>query len=141
MKHFNRLRSYFSREELKKLREKFHKKEGEEDHLTKKKKKKEIKKFRGKFNRKEVVYNHLKEKDTSRKKEENRIQKIVKYFKNLKVDLSKIKTYQYDTTHDTRYLFNEITKEDCYEPVESKSAFNGNYIEYESWGIIMIICR
>ena len=88
-----------------------------------------------------MVYNHLKEKDTLTKKEENRIQKIVKYFKNLKVGLGKIKTYQYDTTHDTRYLFNKITKEDCYEPVERKSAFNGNYIEYESRGIIMIIYR
>ena len=33
---FNKLRSSFSREELKKLREKFHKKEEEEDSLTKK---------------------------------------------------------------------------------------------------------
>ena len=56
----------------------------------------------------------------------------MKYFKNLKEDLSKIKTYQYNTTHDIRYLFNEITKEDYYEPVEIKTVFNGNYIEYES---------
>ena len=33
---FNKLKSSFSREELKKLREKFHKKEEEEDSLTKK---------------------------------------------------------------------------------------------------------
>ena len=58
----------------------------------------------------------------------------MKYFKNLKKELSKIKTYQYNTIHDIRYLFNEISKEDYYGPVEIKSAFNGNYIEYESRG-------
>ena len=58
----------------------------------------------------------------------------MKYFKNLKKELSKIKTYQYNTIHDIRYLFNEISKEDYYEPVEIKSTFNGNYIEYESRG-------
>ena len=55
----------------------------------------------------------------------------MKCFKWLKEDLSK-KTYQY--TRDIDYLFNEITKEDYYEPVENKSAFNGNYMEYESRG-------
>ena len=58
----------------------------------------------------------------------------MKYFKDLREELSKIKTYQYNTIHDMRYLFNEITKEDYYEPVEIKSAFNGNYIEHESRG-------
>ena len=58
----------------------------------------------------------------------------MKYFKNLKEELSKIKTYQYNTTHNIRYLFNEITKENYYEPIETKSAFDGNYIEYESRG-------
>ena len=58
----------------------------------------------------------------------------MKYFKKKKKDLSKIKTYQYNTTHDIRYLFNKITKEDYYKPIEIKSTFNGNYIEYESRG-------
>ena len=58
----------------------------------------------------------------------------MKYFKKLKDDLCKIKTYQYNTTHDIEYLFNEITKEDYYKPIEIKSTFNGNYIEYESKG-------
>ena len=52
----------------------------------------------------------------------------------LKQDLSKIKTYQYNTTRDIEYLFNEITKEDYYEPEEIKSAFDGIYIEHESKG-------
>ena len=58
----------------------------------------------------------------------------MKYFKNLKEELSKIKTYQYNTTHNIRYLFNKITKENYYEPIETKSAFDVNYIEYESKG-------
>ena len=128
-KLFNKLRSNFSREEKMKLREKFHKKE--EDSLTKKE---EIEKFRRKFCGKEKVYNILKEKDSLTKKEEKIQRNIVKNFKDLKEELSKIKTYQYNTMHDIRYLFNEITKEDYYEPVEIKSAFNGNYIEYESRG-------
>ena len=37
-------------------------------------------------------------------------------------------------THDIGHLFNEITKEEYYEPIEIKSAFDGNYIEYESKG-------
>ena len=37
-------------------------------------------------------------------------------------------------THDIGHLFNEITKEEYYKPIEIKSAFDGNYIEYESKG-------
>ena len=93
-----------------------------------------MKKHREEFYKKELAYNNLKEKDSLTKEEEKELKNIVKYFKDLKEDLSKIKTYQYNTTHDTRYLFNEITKEDYYEPIETKSAFDGNYIEYESRG-------
>ena len=124
------LRSNFSREEIKKLREKFHTKE-EEDSLTKKEEKR---KLRREIHKKKLVYIILKEKYSLTKKEEKVLKNIVKYLKKLKEDLSKIKTYQYNTTHDIRYLFNEITKEDYYEPVEIKNAFNGNYIEYESRG-------
>ena len=67
---FNKLRSNFSREEIKEHRRNFHKKE--------------------------VVYNVLKEKDSLTKKEEKTLKNIVKYFKKLKEDLSKIKTYQYN---------------------------------------------
>ena len=108
-KLFNNLRNNFSREEIKKHREKFHKKEW--------------------------VYNHLKEieqKDSLTTKEKRVLKNIEKYFKKLKEDLNKIKIYQYNITRDIGYLFNEITKEDYYEPIEIKSAFDGNYIEYES---------
>ena len=57
-----------------------------------------------------------------------------RYFKKLKKDLKKIKTYENNITHNIRNLFNEITKEDYYEPIEIKSAFDGSYIEYESRG-------
>ena len=97
-KLFNNLRNNFLREEIKKHREKFHKKER--------------------------VYNHLKEIEQK---------DIIKYFKKLKEDLNKIKKFQYNITRDLRYLFNEIS-EDYYEPIEIKSAFEGNYIEYESRG-------
>ena len=60
-----------------------------------------------------------KQRKTARKKKEN---------------LNKIKKYQYNITSDIRYLFNEISKEDYYEPIEMKSAFEDNYIEYESRG-------
>ena len=86
-KLFNNLRNNFSRDEIKKLREKFHKKER--------------------------VYNHLK--DTEQKdglitKEKRMLKNIEKYFKKLKEDLNKIKIYQYNITHDTGYLFNKTLK-------------------------------
>ena len=48
--------------------------------------------------------------------------------------MSKIKTYQHNITLEIRYLFNEITEEDYNKPIEIKSTFSGNYIEYESKG-------
>ena len=62
------------------------------------------------------------------------LKNIERYFKKLKKDLNKIKIYEYNITHDICNLFNEITKEDYYEPIEIKSAFDGSYIEYESRG-------
>ena len=90
---------------------------------------KEIKEHRRKLYKKEWDYNYVKEKNTLTKEEEKMLKNVNEYFKKLKEDLSKTKTYQHNTTHDIRYLFNKITKEDYYEPVEIKSAFNGNYIE------------
>ena len=52
----------------------------------------------------------------------------------LKEDLNKIKIYQYNITRDIGHLFNEISKEDYYEPIEIKSALEGSCIEYESRG-------
>ena len=107
-KLFNKLRNNFSREEIKKHKEKIYKKE--------------------------QVYNHLKEKDSLTKKEENVLKNIDQYFKKLKEDLNKIKTYQCNITRDIDYLFNKIPKEAYYEPIEIKSAFDGDYIKCESRG-------
>ena len=62
-------------------------------------------------------------------KEKRMLKNIEKYFKELKKDLNKIKICQYNITHDIGNLFNEISKENYYEPIEIESAFDGNYIE------------
>ena len=110
-KNFNNLRDNFSREEIKKSWEKFHKKE--------------------------LVYNHLKEieqKEGLTMKEKRVLKNIKKYFKKLKENLNKIRLHQNKITRDIGHLFNEITEENYYEPIEIKSAFDDNYIEYESRG-------
>ena len=107
-KLFNNLRNNFSKEGIKKHRKKIHKKE--------------------------KVYNYLKGKDSLTMKEKRGLKNIERYFKKLNKDLNKIKIYKYNITHDMRNLFNEITKENDYEPIEIKNAFDGSYIEYESRG-------
>ena len=83
--------------------------------------------------KKEVAYKILSEKDNLTKKEKT-YKKIKKYFKKFKKDLEKLQKYRYNVTYGLKYLFNEISKEDYYEPIEIRSAFNDNYIEYESTG-------
>ena len=56
------------------------------------------------------------------------LKNIEKYFKKLKEGLNKIKKYQDNITRDISHLFNEITKENYYQPIEIKSAFDDNYI-------------
>ena len=107
-KLFNNLRNNFSREEIKKHREKIHKKER--------------------------VYNYLKRKNSLTTREKGVLKNIDRYFKKLQKDLNKIEIYQYNITSDKSHLFNEITKEDYYEPIKIKSAFDGSYIQYESRG-------
>ena len=87
-KLFNNLRNNFSREEIKKHREKSYKKE--------------------------QVYNYLK-KDSLTTREKRVLKNIERYFKKLKEDLNKIKIYQYNITRDIGHLFNEISKQDYYE--------------------------
>ena len=62
------------------------------------------------------------------------LKNIERYFKKLKKDLNKIKIYKYNINHDISNLFNEIAKENYFEPMEIRSALDGNYIEYESRG-------
>ena len=106
-KLFNNLRNNFSTEEIKEHRERLHKKER--------------------------VYNYLKGKDslTTRKKSGKKYWEVLSKAKKRFI---KIKIYQYNITSDISHLFNEITKEDYYEPIEIKSASDGSYIQYESRG-------
>ena len=53
------------------------------------------------------------------------------YLKKLNNDFKKLQKYQDNITYGLDYLFNE---EDNYKPTEIKSAFDGNYVLYESRG-------
>ena len=63
-----------------------------------------------------------------------------KYLLKLKRNLSKLKKYfdhydiVYKGTRDVRYLFDLSIDEDYYKLITNISAFNGNYIEYETKG-------
>ena len=57
------------------------------------------------------------------------LKNIGKYLKKLNNDLKKLNKYQDNITYGLDYLFNE---EDYYKPTEVKSAFDGNYVLYES---------
>ena len=91
----------------------------------------EINEIRSKLYRKEVVYNYLKEKDDLTDSEKNVLKFIGKYIKKLNNDLKKLQKYQDNITYGLDYLFNG---EDYYKPTEVKSAFDGNYVLYESRG-------
>ena len=86
---------------------------------------------------KEVVYNFLnkkEQKDGLTNKEKNMVKITGRRLKNLKKYLEKFLKSVYNVTYGLNYLFNEINKEDYYEPEEIKSAFNGGYTRYESRG-------
>ena len=71
---------------------------------------------------------------------ESKIKEIEKNLFELEESLSRYKKhYNYDDTEyigirDIGNLFNQSIDEDYYKPIKTKSAFNGNYIEYESKG-------
>ena len=60
------------------------------------------------------------------------LKNIDRYLKNLIKDLEKLQ--KYSITYGFGYFFNELEEVDYYEPKEVKSAFNGNYMLYESKG-------
>ena len=95
---------------------------------------KETKTIRNKLYKKESIYNFSKEKNTLTDKEKIVLKNIGKYLKKLNSDLKKLQKYQDNITYGWDYLFNELNEEDYYEPKEVKSAFDGNYILYESRG-------
>ena len=71
---------------------------------------------------------------------ESKIKGIEKNLTELEENLSKTKTYydyddiEYRGTRNVRYLFDLSIDEDYYKPIIAKSAFDGNYIQYESKG-------
>ena len=91
----------------------------------------EINRIRKELYKKEAVYNFLKEKDGLTGKENIVLKNIGRYFKKLNNDLQKLNKYQDNITHGLDYIFNE---EDYYKPTVVKSAFDGNYVLYESRG-------
>ena len=62
------------------------------------------------------------------------LKNIGRYLKRLKKDLEKLQKNQYNITYRLDYLFNELNRENYFEPKEIKSAFDGSYILYESRG-------
>ena len=88
----------------------------------------EINRIRKEFYKKEVGYNFLKEKDGLTDKEKIVLKNIGKYLKKLNNDLKELNNYQ-DNIYGLDYLFNE---EDYYKQTEVESAFDGNYVLYES---------
>ena len=121
-KLFNKLRNNFSKEEINKIRKKFHIKENNNKYLKK-----------------------LEKKDSLTEQEEKNImilQKPKKYFEKLKEDLNKLKRYQfniidnigYKGLKEIEYLFNKISEDDYYEPIETSADFDGKYIAYECRG-------
>ena len=105
----------------------------------------EIKDIRGKLHKKEAVYNILKEKEQKTgltKKEKNVLECIGQYFNKLNSDLSSLKKNrdniiydkEYRGKEDIEYLFNTINDKDHYEPIKIDQAFDGNCIKYESRG-------
>ena len=79
----------------------------------------------------------IKEKDSLTNKQKIGLKNISKYLKKLN-DLKKLYKYQDNVMYGLNYLFNHVNENDYYKPQEIKSAFDGNYILYESKGIKML---
>ena len=90
--------------------------------------------IREKLYKDETIYNFLKEKDSLTNIENRVLKNIGRYLKRLKKDLEKLQKNQYNITYRLDYIFNELNRENYFEPKEIKSAFDGSYILYESRG-------
>ena len=65
------------------------------------------------------------------------MQEIEEYIKKLNEDLNKLGRNQYNDNKDLEYegiKEIEIIEENYYKPIETKHAFDDDYIEYESRG-------
>ena len=91
----------------------------------------EINKIRIKLYKKQLIYDFLKSKPNLNDDERRVFKRIPKYLKKLHTDLSKRGNYQKNYLYGIDRLFDEDI---YYKPFEVKSAFNGNYVLYESNG-------
>ena len=91
----------------------------------------EINKIRINLYKKQLIYDFLKSKPNLNDDERRVFKRIPKYLKKLHTDLSKRGNYQKNYLYGIDRLFDEDI---YYKPFEVKSAFNGNYVLYESNG-------
>ena len=91
----------------------------------------EINEIRTNLYKKQLIYDFLRTKPNLNDDEGRVFKRIPKYLKKLGTDLSKRDKYQENYLHGIDRLFNEDV---YYKPIEVKSAFNGNYVLYESYG-------
>ena len=120
---FHELRGKFSRFKIKEIGKRFYKQEKIEQYFKElekknisKKEQKKVKEYRGKQEKNEQCLKQLKE----------NLNKSKKYYDYDDRD--------YKGIRDIENLFGEVHEEYYYKPVKTKSAFCGNYIEYESEG-------
>ena len=97
-----------------------------------------IKEIRTKIYKEKSIYDYLMEQNKTSKQSNDLRQNIVTYFNKLqKYLLRKNKEHK-----DNRYYINHLydldllfNVDDYYKPIELKSAFNGNFVLYESNGV------
>ena len=108
-----------------------------------------IEKIRKEFNESKYKFSKLKikenrenlyETENEKNLSESKIKEIEKNLTELEKNLSKTKKYydyddsEYSGIRNVRDLFDLSIEEDYYEPIIVKTAFDGNYIQYESKG-------
>ena len=91
----------------------------------------EINEIQTNLYKKQLIYDFLKTKPDLNDDQQRVFKRIPRYLKKLHTDLSKRDKYQENYLYGIDRLFNEDV---YYKPIEVKSAFNGNYVLYESNG-------
>ena len=91
----------------------------------------EIDEIRRKLYKKQIIYDFLRTKPNLNDDERRVFKRIPRYLKKLGTNLSKRGDYQKNYLYGIDRLFDEDI---YYKPFEVKSAFNGNYVLYESNG-------
>ena len=101
---------------------------------------KEFNESRHKFCKSKIneIRKNLYETENKKNRFASKIKEIERNLTELEENLSKTKKYysdiEYKGVRDVKYLFDLSIDEDYYKPIITKSAFNNNYIQYESKG-------